>query len=82
MCHAVLGLTSHYTVRTRELVVQTNETLAVGIEAVDRCIHAIERIVVASLLVFCLVIDHTAVYLHFSRREITLEILHVGSCVP
>ena len=41
MCHAVLWLTSHYTVRTSELVVQSDETLAVGIETVDGRIHTI-----------------------------------------
>ena len=80
--YAVLRLTCHHTIRTRELIVETDEAFAVGIETIDRYIHTIERIVITAFLVFSLVIDDASVYLHFSCREVPLEILHVGGRVP
>ena len=37
---------------------------------------------VAALLIFRLVINDRSVYLHLTGREVALEILHVGRCVP
>ena len=37
---------------------------------------------VAALAVFGLVIDGRTLYLHLTRREVALEVLHVGSSIP
>ena len=72
----------HDILRVTELVVKTYECLPVGVESVHRSVHAIERIVVAALLVFGLVIYYRTVHLNLSCREVTLEILHVCSGIP
>ena len=82
MGNAVARNAFHDILRVTELVVQAYECLPVGVESVHRSVHAIERIVVAALLVFGLVIYYGAVHLDFSRREVALEILHVCSGIP
>ena len=82
MSDAVRSHACDHILRVAELVIQSYEGLSVCIEAVHRGIHAIERIVVATLLVLSLMIDHRAVDLNLSGREVSLEILHVRSSVP
>ena len=82
MSYAACRHTCHYILRITELVVQTDESLSVSIESVHRSIHAVECIMVAALLVFGLMIYHRTVHLNLSGREITLEVLHVGSGIP
>ena len=57
-------------------------SLAVGIVALNLGIHCVESIVVAALTIFGLVIEGRAFYLYFARREVALEVLHIGGCVP
>ncbi len=61
---------------------KARKALAVGIETVYIGIDIVESIMIATFLVFRLMINRAAVDLHLSCREITLEILHVGRCVP
>ena len=82
MRDAVRSHACDHILRVAELVIQSYEGLSVCIEAVHRGIHAVERIVVATLLVLGLVIYHRAVDLNLSCREISLEILHIRSGVP
>ena len=37
---------------------------------------------VSALLIFCLMIDYGAIYLHFASGPVTLEILHVSGSIP
>ena len=82
MGDAVRGNACKDVLRITELVVQTDESLPVCIESVHRSVHAIERIVVTALLVFCLMIDNRTIHLNLSGREVSLEVLHIGSCIP
>ena len=68
--------------RMVEAVVGTQEGFPVGVETVDRRIHAIESIVVAALAVLRLVVDDTAFHFHLAGGQIALEVLHVGLRVP
>ena len=78
----VTGLTLHDSIGISELVVEAYEGLTVGIKALDRCVYMIESVVVTTLTVLGLVIDGATLNLHFASREVALEILHVGSCIP
>ncbi len=82
VCHAVLRRSSHDAVGVCELVIESDERLAVGVEALHRCVYGVEREVVAALLVFGFVVDYASVNLHLASREVALEVLHVGGCVP
>ena len=79
---AVAWLAFHHSLRLGKLVVESDEALAVGIVALNLGIDGVESIVVAALAVFGLVIDGRAFYLHFARREVALEVLHVGGSIP
>ncbi len=68
--------------RTVETVIKPDKALAVGIETVYIGIDIVERIMIATFLVLRLMINRASIDLHLSCREITLEILHVGRCVP
>jgi len=78
----VAGLTLHDCIGISKLVIKTNEGLTVGIEALDRGIHMIESVVVTTLTILGLMIDRRSFDFHFTRREVTLEVLHVGSSIP
>ena len=78
----VAWLAFHHSFRLGKLVVESDEALAVGIVALNLGIHCVESIVVAALTIFGLVIDGRAFYLYFARREVALEVLHVGSSIP
>ena len=78
----VTGLTLHDCIGIGELIVQAYEGLTVGIEALNGTIHMIESVVVTTLTIFGLVVDRRAFDLYLTRREITLEIFHVGSSIP
>ena len=78
----VAWLAFHHDFRLGKLVVESDEALAVGIVALNLGIHSVESVVVAALTVFGLVIDGRTLYLHLARREVALEVLHVGSSIP
>ena len=78
----VTWLTLHHSLRIGKLVIQAYECLAVSIEALNICIYMIECIVITTLTILCLMIDCVALNLNLSSREITLEILHIGSSIP
>ena len=80
--NTVSSHSGHDILRITELIVKTDERLPVGIETVNRGIHAVERIVIAALLIFRLVIYRRTVDLNLSGREVALEILHVRSRIP
>ena len=79
---AVAWLAFHHGLRLGKLVVESDKTLAVGIVALNLGIHSVESIVVAALTIFSLVIDGRTLYLHLARREVALEVLHIGSSIP
>ena len=78
----VAGLALHDSLRIGKLVVEAYKGLTVGVEALDLGVHMIESVVVATLAILGLVIDRRTLNLHFTRREITLEILHIGGGIP
>ena len=80
--HAVPGLSLHYGLGRVESVVCAEEAFPVRVEAVYRAVHGVEGVVVAPFLVFGLVVYGGSVYLHLSRREVALEILHIRGRVP
>ena len=82
MRYAVSGNSCNDILRITELIVQADESLSVSIKTVHRRIHAVESIVVTTLLVFCLMIDDRSIHLNLTCGEITLEVLHVGSGIP
>ena len=82
MGNAVARLAFHYSFRGGKLVVEPHERFAVCIESVYRCIDAVEGVVVATFLVFRLVVDDGPVHFHLSRGEVALEVLHVRSGIP
>ena len=82
MSNAVTRLAGNDILRITELIIQAYERLSVSVEAINRRIDTIERIMVAAFLIFCLMIYYRAIHLDLSGREITLEVLHVGSCIP
>ena len=77
-----MWLAFHHGFRLGKLVVESDEALAVGIVALNLGIHGVESIVVAALTIFGLVIDGRAFNLYLARREVALEVLHVGSSIP
>ena len=78
----VAGLTLHDSLRVGKLVVKTYERLAVGIEALNLRIDMIESVVVATLAILRLVINGRTFNFYFTRREVTLEILHIRCGIP
>ena len=78
----VAGLAFHYGVGVGKLVVESDECLAVGVEALYGGVDAVVGVVVAALLVLGLVVDDGAVDFHFAGGEVALEVLHVGGSVP
>ena len=82
MCEAVAWFSLYDGVRSRFLAVESHECLSVGVVALYIGVHGVERIVVTSFAIFRLVINCRAFDLHFSSREVTLEVLHVGGSVP
>ena len=79
---AVAGLALDYYLGIGKLVIETYEGFTIGIEALDRGVYMVERIMVATLTVLGLVIDGATLDLDLTGREITLEILHIGSSIP
>ena len=82
MGKAVAWFALRHSLRLRELVVEPDETLAVGVISLDFCIDGIESIVVAALTILCLVIDGRAFHLYLAGGEVALEVLHIGGCIP
>ena len=62
--------------------VRAEERLAVGVEAVGPGVHGVERVVVAALAVFGLVVDRAAEDLHLAGGEVALEVRAVVLRVP
>ncbi len=58
------------------------ERLHVGVEAVHGGVHGVERIVIAALAVFSLVVDDAAFHLNLAGGEVALEVRHVVLRVP
>ena len=82
MCHAVLWLAFHHAIRVSKLIIESDERLAVGVETIHRDIHTIVCEMISTLLIFSLMIYGTTVNLHFTRREIALEVFHIRSGIP
>ena len=80
--HAVAGCAGQHLLRSVEAIVHPEESLTVGIEAVEGPVRSEECVMIAALPVFRLMINRIAFHLHFPRREIALEVLHVGGCIP
>ena len=79
---AVGRASGHNVLRVGKLVVQPDERLAVGIKTLDGHVDAVIGVVVAAFFVLCLVVDDRAVYLHFARGKVSLEVFHVRGGVP
>ena len=82
MGNAVACSSGKHILRVAEFVVQTNESLPISIKTINRSIHAVECIVIATLLILRLVIYHRTVHLYLSGREVALEILHIRRGIP
>ena len=82
MCQRIGGTSGHDALWSLEAVVESDERLAVGVVALHGDIDGVVCIMVATLLVFGLVVDGRSVDFHFTRRPIALEILHIGGSVP
>ena len=79
---AIAWLTLHNSIRIGKLVIESYEGLTISVETLNLRIHMVESIVVATLAIFCLVIDGATFNLYFSCREVTLEVFHVSSSIP
>ena len=82
MSKTVAWLAFHHGFRLGKLVVESDEAFTVGIVALNLGIHGVESVVVAALAIFGLVIEGRSFYLYFARREVALEVLHIGSGIP
>ena len=71
-----------HSVGCRLLAIESYKGLAVGVEALYRCVYGIEGIMVAAFAVFSLMIYSGTLYLHLSSGEVALEVFHVGGGVP
>ena len=68
--------------RVVKAVVRAQEAVAVGVKAVDRCVHGVDGVVIAALTVLGLVVDRAALDLHLAGGEVALEIGRVILRVP
>ena len=84
MGHAHGRLASHHALRIREIIIKTNERLAIRVVTLSLGVgQRIVGIVVATLLVFRLVVDGCPILnLHFACRPVALEVLHIRGSVP
>ena len=81
--HRVASLALGYRLRAVKAVVEPEEGLAVGVEAIDSMVgEGIVGIVVATLFVLRLVVDGGAIYLHLARAPVALEVLHIRGSIP
>ena len=78
----VAHLAGENCLRVFKAVVQPKERLHVGVEAVHGGVHGVERIVIAALAVFGLVVDDAAFHLNLAGGEVALEVRHVVLRVP
>ena len=69
-------------IRIGKLIIEADERLTVGVKALDRNVHTVECVVIAALAVFGLVVDNRALDFDLTGREVALEVLHVGRCIP
>ena len=60
MRKTIAWLAFEYSLWLGKLVVKTDETLTVGVIALNLCVHSIESIVIATLTILGLVIDGAA----------------------
>ena len=79
---AVARTSLDHGIRIGKLIIEADERLTVGVEALDRNVHTVEGVVIAALAVFGLVVDHRVLDFDLTGREIALEVLHVGRCIP
>ena len=79
---AVARTASDDGIRIGKLIIEADERLTVGVKALDRNIHAVEGVVIAALAVFGLVVDDRVLDFDLTGREVALEVLHVGRCIP
>ena len=82
MGYRVRGCTCQYLLGRIETVVQAQESLPVGVEAVEGTVRAVEGIVVPPFAVFSLMKEDVRTDFHFPGREVTLEIFHVRGGIP
>ena len=80
--HGVAAVTLSHGVGHALLRIETDEGLAVGVEALDRTVDMIESVMVTTLPVFGLMVDRRPLDLHLSRGEVALEVLHIRGSVP
>ena len=78
----VAHLAGENRLRVFKAIVQPKERLHVGVEAVHGGVHGVERIVIAALAVFGLVVDDAAFHLNLAGGEVALEVRHVVLRVP
>ena len=82
VCMTIAWFSLDNSIRIGKFVIESYEGLTISVETLNLRIHMVESIVVATLAIFCLVIDGATLNLDFSCREVTLEILHVSSSIP
>ena len=78
----VCSLAVEDSLRIVESVVKTDESVTVGIVAVNSIVYGVECKVVASVAVFGLVVDGGADYLNTAGGEVSLEVCAVILSVP
>ena len=81
-CHGILGSTGDNHLGSGILSVCAEEGIAVGVKTCDRSVDRIERVVIAALAVFRLVVNCGTVNLYLTGGKITLEVRHVIHGVP
>jgi hypothetical protein len=80
--HAVLRGAVLNRLGLAEMIVQTDEGLAIRVEARNLRVHVVEREVVAPFAVFGLVVDRRAVDLDLARAQVALQVGGVVVRVP
>ena len=80
--NGVCAALSHDGLRCVGPVVGADEIIAARVERGDICIDGVERVVIASLSVLCLVIDCGAHNLDLAGAQVSLEVRHVVHRVP
>ena len=63
-------------------IVKSYERFPIRVETLNRCVDTIECKVITAFTIFCLMVNDAALDFHFTRREITLEVFHIGSSIP
>ena len=82
MGDGVTALAGQHRLRIMEAVVDTDEGVATRIEADDRPVHRINRIVIPALTILGLMIDRAADHLDLAGREVPLEVRLIVLRIP